>query len=320
MRAMILSAGLGTRLRPLTYVRPKALVPVMGTTVLDFWGSRLTSMGFDRVVLNAFHLPEKIVGAVQEHSWDLAVEVRVEHQLLGTGGGIRNALDCFDDEPIVVINGDILCSAPLTELYEQHLQSRAAVSMLLHDWPAFNNVAVDASNSIRGFGREALALSQKEPQIRLLAFTGIQFLNPGLLAPLPPGEPADILTVYRQFIHAGHPPHAIFSSGLFWREIGSIEAYWNLSAELTALPRDFLSPLPTGGSLWKHPQAALAADAQTKGVVALGAGSSIMPGAVLENVIAWDGVTVEENSVLRRCIITDGVTCRGQHTGEILLG
>jgi mannose-1-phosphate guanylyltransferase len=320
VRAMLLSAGLGTRLRPLTCVRPKALVPVMGTTVIDFWLSRLSGMGFAKVVLNAFHLPEKIVAAGQNHSWDLSVEVRVEQQLLGTGGGIRNALDCFEDEPIVVINGDILCSAPLTELYQQHLQSEAAVSMLLHDWPAFNNVAVDTSDSIRGFGNEALALSQEDPQIRLLAFTGIHFLRPGLLSPLPQGEPADILTVYRQFIRAGHPPRAIFSSGLFWREMGSIEAYWALSTELTALPRDFLAPLPTGRCVWKHPQAVLAADVQTKGVVVLGAGSSIMSGAVLENVIVWDAVKVEENSILRRCVITDGVTCRGEHTDEILLG
>jgi mannose-1-phosphate guanylyltransferase len=320
MRAMILAGGLGTRLRPLTRVRPKTLVPVMGTTVFHFWLSRLAALGFEKVVINAFHLPEQLVVAAQAKGLPLPVEVRVERQLLGTAGGIRNVLDFFEDQHFVVINGDVLCSAPLRELYAQHLNSGAAATLLMHHWPAFNHVAVDAGGWVRGFGDAAVALSRSDPGIGLLAFTGIHFLHPSVLRSLPPGEPADILTVYRQLIQDGNPPRAIITPDGFWREMGSIEAYWALNRELPNLPRAFLPPLLTGCSVWRHPQAHLAADVRTNGLVALGAGSQIKPGVILEDVIIWDGAIVEERSELRQCIVTDGVRCQGQHENEILLG
>jgi NDP-sugar pyrophosphorylase family protein len=102
--------------------------------------------------------------------------------------------------------------------------------------------------------------------------------------------------------------------------MGSIEAYWALHRELPNLRRAFLPPLPTGCRVWQHPQAHLAADVLTNGVVALGAGSQIKPGVTLEDVIIWDGATVAEHSVLRQCIVTDGVRCEGPHENEILLG
>jgi mannose-1-phosphate guanylyltransferase len=320
MRAMILAGGLGTRLRPLTQVRPKTLVPIMGTTVFDFWLSRLAALGFEKVVMNAFHLPEKLVVAAQAKGLPLPIEVRVEKQLLGTGGGIRNVLDFFEDQHFVVINGDILCAAPLQELYAQHLESGAAATLLMHHWPAFNHVAVDAGGWVRGFGDEAGALKRNNTGIGLLAFTGIHFLHPGVVRFLPPGEPADILTVYRRLIRDGNPPRAVVNRDCFWREMGSIEAYWTLHRELPNLCRAFLPPLPTGCNVWQHPQAHLAADVQTSGIVVLGAGSQIKSGVTLEDVIIWDGATVEEHSVLRHCIVTDGVRCEGQHENEILLG
>lgn len=320
MKAMILAAGLGTRLRPLTLVRPKVLVPVMGTPVLDFWIGRLHQAGFEAVIVNAFHLHEALVVSIREKDWPLPVQVRVEPLLLDTGGGIRNVLDFFDDAPFAVVNGDILCDAPLDALYRAHLDSGSVASLLLHDCSPFNNVAVDRENRILGFGQEARNLAQQHSQISLLAFTGIHFLHPAVLKPLPVGEPESVLTAYRQLIREGNPPRALFVSNLFWREMGTLETYRDLNEELARLPQNALLPLQTGNPLCIHPEARIAPDAVLQGIVAVGKETRIMSGAHLRNVIVWDRAFVKEGSRLERCIVTDGAKVEGFHKNRIFDG
>jgi mannose-1-phosphate guanylyltransferase len=320
MRAMILAAGLGTRLRPLTHVRPKALVPIMGATVLRFWFEKLRGMGFDGVVVNAFHRPEQILAEVGRWQADIPAVVRVEAQILGTGGGIRNVLDFFEDEPFVVVNGDVLCDAPLGELARQFLRTEEDVGLLLHDWPVFNNVAVDAEGHILGFGAEARNLAHDRTDIRLQAFTGIHFLKPHVLEPWPIGQLLDIIDVYRREIARGRPPRAFSSPRLFWREMGSVEAYWGLHRELSTLPQGFLPPIQTGQPCWRHPTAVISPEAELTGVVVVGARSRVMPRCRLKDVILWDDVRVEPGSILRNCVVTDQVICSGHHENQTLVG
>lgn len=318
MRAMILAAGLGTRLRPLTHVRPKVLAPVMGMPLLDFWISQLEQAGFEAVIINAHHLPEKLVAAVRAGDWPLPVEVAVERHLLGTAGGIRNVLDFFGREPFVVVNGDIICQVDFAGLYQKHMQAASPVSMLLHDWPAFNNVAV-ANDVVCGFGQGSPALRQEQPAARRLAFTGIHVIDPSVLRPLAFGQAAEIIPVYSQLIDVGKPPQAIVSSSLFWREIGSVGAYRAVHRELITLPHERLAPLQTGQAIFIHPQAEVSPQAELRGMVAIGRGTRVHGGAILENTILWDHVTVRANSLLRGCIVTDGVEVRGNHDNEILI-
>jgi mannose-1-phosphate guanylyltransferase len=320
MKAMILAAGLGTRLRPLTLVRPKVLVPVVGTPVLEFWLWHLRKAGARAAVVNVFHLSEKLACAVAGDSWPLPVESRVEQVLLGTGGGLRNVLDFLGAEPAIVINGDIICDAPLDELLGKHAELGAAASLLLHDCPRFNNVAVDENDLVLGFGPEALELKQNRPNLKLLAFTGIHCIDPAILSALPRDRFSDILTLYREMIRAGRPPRAIYRPGLFWREMGSIEAYWELTRELVAMREDFLPPLHCGGGGWIHPGASIDPGVELRGVVVAGDGCRVMKGALLEDVILRDRVRVAPGSRLRRCIATDGSAVQGAHDGEIITG
>src|SRR5208283_170947 len=161
MRAMILAAGLGTRLLPLTNSRPKALVCLRGVTLLEFWIDRLNRCGFNEVILNAYHQKDRIARAVSSRRWPIPVKVLNEPVLLGTGGGIRAAVEYFGEEPVAVINVDIISNIDLTSLYDRHKSSGAKVSLLLHDWPAFNNVAVNEEGAVLGFGREAEAIQMK---------------------------------------------------------------------------------------------------------------------------------------------------------------
>jgi len=320
MRAMILAAGLGTRLRPLTMVRPKLLTPITGTCVLDFWVRRLHHAGFEAVVINAYHLSDQLVAAVRNKRWSIPVHVRVEPVLLGTGGGIRNALDFFKEEPFMVINGDIICNAFIGDLLRQYIESGSSVGLLMHDCPEFNNVAVDSHGRILGFGQEAIRFVSESRDHQCLAFTGIHIIHPGIFDGFPAGQPGDILTIYRKMIDAGYPPLALRIPSVFWREVGSIDRYRRLHEELGNLEENLVPPLQTGKKFWIDPEAEVSPNAHLKGYVSVGSGSRIAEDVELENSILWSGVEVLPGSSLRNCIVADGVVVAGRHENEILHG
>ncbi|MGA2935679.1 MAG: NDP-sugar synthase [Syntrophobacteraceae bacterium] len=317
MRAMILAAGLGTRLLPLTNCRPKALVSLRGVTLLEFWIERLYRYGFDTVFLNAYHLKDRLAAAVSERQWPMPVEVLNEPVLLGTGGGIRSAARHFADEPFAVINVDIISNVDLNTLYERHKLAGVEVSLLLHDWPEFNNVAVSEDGFVLGFGREAEEIKKRGNGVRLMAFTGIHLINPSALAGAAAGVTGDILNIYRRLIAQGASPRAITQRGLFWREVGSVQSYGKVTRELAQLDPGFLLPVRTGENISIDPGAVVHPDCSLKGSVVAGKGVRICEGVSLENVILWDDIRIEKGSFLKDCIVADGMSISGSHTGKI---
>jgi NDP-sugar pyrophosphorylase family protein len=319
MRAMILAAGIGTRLLPLTSSCPKALVPLRGATMLEFWVERLYRCGFDAVFLNAYHHKDRLAFAVSERQWPIPVKVLNEPALLGTGGGIRSAAEHFGDESFAVINVDVVSDADLRLLYASHKLAGAEVSLLVHDWPAFNNVAVSEDGLVLGFGQEAQAIVERVNGVRLMAFTGIHFINPSALAGTAPGVPGDILDIYRTLIVRGVFPAAITQPGLLWREMGSVESYRNLTRELAEIKPGRLLPVKTGEHVSIHPDAVVHPESSLKGSVVAGRGTRICQGASLEDVILWDKVTIEKGATLKDCIVADGMTISGRHSGKIFV-
>ena len=269
------------------------------------------------MILNAYHLKDRIAAAVSAKQWPIPVKVLNEPVLLGTGGGIRAAAELFGDEPFAVINVDIVSNVDLISLYERHKLSGAEVSLLLHDWPEFNNVAVNEEGSVLGFGREAEEIQKRGHGVRLLAFTGIHFINPSALAGIAAGVPDDILNIYRRLIAKGAPPRAISQQDLFWREVGSVESYGKVTKELTRLEPGFLLPVRTGENISIDPEAVMHPDCSLKGSVVAGRGVRICEGVRLENVILWNDIRIEKGSSLKDCIVADGMTISGSHTGKI---
>ncbi len=317
---MILAAGLGTRLRPLTYVRPKVLVPIQGMRMLDFWVHRLYSQGYEAVVVNAFYLGEQVCRAAREASWPIPVEVRVEDRLLGTGGGLRNVLDFFDGEPLTIINGDVICDVDLKMLREAHETMGSTVTFLMHDFPPFNNVAVSREGFILGFGDRARAMVGENTGVLLEAFTGIHVVNPETLEHIPCGEPYEILTLYERLIRERRPPRAVYREGMFWREMGSINAYTALTRELAENFLDTLYPLKTGNKVVVHPGARVATDVVFKGLVMVGKGCVVGNGVRMQDTILWDNVRVLDGTDLMNCIVADDLTVSGRHSYEVITG
>lgn len=317
MHLMILAAGYGTRLRPLTYVRPKALCPVWGKPLLERWIWQAAEEGFRRVVVNAHHMPQKILEYFASHSWPIPVQVLVEREILGTGGGVRNALEVLDDAPLVVVNADVAAKVSLQSLVEKHQALGAPATMLLCRSHCFNTVRVNGQGTlVTGFFPSTMASGQSG----LWTFSGIHVVEPSALRSMPPGKPFHIIDLYEDWIARGTPPAAVCQEHLWWHDMGSLESYWNLHAAYDQFPNDgarFLGKSDSG--VWVHPLATVASSARLSGVVVVGEASTVERGCVLHNVIVWKGCRIEPETMLENCIVTDGAVVCGRHHNTIFL-
>lgn len=220
MQAMILAAGFGTRLLPYTLIRPKPLFPILNHPLLLLTIQRLQQAGCDHIVVNCHYLREQIAHALQGIH---GVLVQEEDSVLGTGGGLRLALDQFRDEPLLVTNGDIYHTIDYRRLYQSHKENGAPVTMAMHDCPRFNTVAV-ADGRVCSFDDR----TKGEP----LAFTGLHVLEPEVLSGIPASGEYSIIDLYRQLIEQGQPISVTRVDDCFWTDMGTVEDYLALHAGL----------------------------------------------------------------------------------------
>lgn len=223
MRAMILAAGFGTRLRPYTQWTPKPLFTISGRPVLDIMIDRLLEAGCRAIVINTHHQHHQIASFLEKQQYPVPVTVRHEPQILGTGGAIKNVSDFWDTDPFVVINSDIVTDINLAQVYQFHRRHRHPVTLVLHDYPRYNCVTVSSNGFIRAF-------SPKEPGYenrgnRILAFTGIQVLGPEVLKYIPEQTFYSSIDAYRQMIAQGNKIKAYTVRGHYWQDIGTPQSY-----------------------------------------------------------------------------------------------
>lgn len=190
MNALILAAGLGTRLGELTSDRPKALVEVSGKTMLEHQLQHLSAAGFDRFVINIHHFAPKVRAFLEEHK-NFGLDIRLSDEsdlLLDTGGGIRQAMHLFgNDQPVLVHNVDIFSSADLRSLYEGHLKSGADSTLLVAQRSTSRYLYFDSDNMLRGWSNEKTGQVRSpypgfdKTRFTPYAFQGIHVLSPTLL-------------------------------------------------------------------------------------------------------------------------------------------
>jgi mannose-1-phosphate guanylyltransferase len=222
-RAMILAAGFGTRLKPLTEHLPKPLIEVAGVAMLSLALNRLRQLKPRVLVVNGHHLSDRLENFLNEKkSGFRRLEYIFEPAILDTGGGILNAANFLDGPFFVTVNADIVSEIPLAPAVARHLKSRALVTMLLHDHPRYNQVEVDSAGVIRRFGAQEAASGN-----RLLAYTGIQICSP-LLLDLLAREPVaafSLITFYRRLLASGRldiRAHVIDTDkNCYWRDLGT---------------------------------------------------------------------------------------------------
>jgi NDP-sugar pyrophosphorylase family protein len=215
MRAMILAAGFGTRLRPLTNTVPKALVPVAGRPLIEYGLLFLKSQGIEEVIINLHHLGEKIRAALGDGSiYGLRITYSPENPLLETGGGIKKAQAFLDGETFIVLNCDTILDLDVSALLTTHRQNRAAATLVLRADPEaarYGLLETDASGRIRRFlGQPA---EVREP-LSSYMFTGCQLLEPRIFTFMPTEKPfSTTRETYPWMLRVGEPLHGFVHNG-----------------------------------------------------------------------------------------------------------
>ena len=192
MKAMIFAAGLGTRLRPLTNDRPKALVEIGGKTMLERVILRLADAGFDDITVNIHHFGQKVIDFLEaHHNFGLNIHISDErHMLLETGGGILKARQFLDgDEPFLVHNADILTDLDLKAMYQSHVESGAMATVLVKDRKTSRYFVFDNDYRLQGWINKSTGETRPidfvyNESLHELAFGGIHVISPSIFEEL----------------------------------------------------------------------------------------------------------------------------------------
>jgi len=307
MKAFVLGAGLGTRLRPLTEKRPKPLVPLYGKPLITFALDHLIASGIESFAVNTHHCPEAyhpVGSSYRGHP----LAFRHEPVLLDTGGGIKNVEDLLGDEPFLVYNGDVLADFPLRPAIDRHLSSGNPATLILRS--SGGPLHVQCRDGRVCDIRNMIGHSDAPPFV----FTGISILSPEIFRHIPAGEILSIIPVYLSLIRAGLTVGGTVVDGGLWFDIGTRDAYFG-AHDLLRPGGHRLSYLPDD---WPHPvqePAEVSPSAQVNGVCSIGRSSQIGAGAVLEDCVLWENATVLPGAHLTRCVVRDGSEAAGTALG-----
>lgn len=237
MKAMILAAGLGTRLRPLTDTIPKPLLP-LGDMPIVLWNLLLLrANGIREVILNVHYLGSMIEEALGDGSrWDMRIAYSHEPELLGTGGGLKAAEWFFERQPFLVMNGDTLIDLDVQALRDFHQAQGGIATLVLRDdplamqWGAVESDVQDRLLRINGQGaQEGLAA----PAVTSRMFAGVHILHPSILDDAPKGKPFSIIDSYTRALAGGSRLLGFVHAG-YWSDIGTVERYTQAQADVAA--------------------------------------------------------------------------------------
>ena len=319
MQAVILVGGQGTRLRPITYDVPKALVPLRNRPFMGYMLDFLKGGGLTGAVLSLGYLPTPIQDYLAGFDLDgFAVDYAVENRALGTAGGIKNASRYIEgDGPVVAVNGDVLSGLDLRNLIEQHQSTDALATLTLtsvEDPTAYGLVEVDHDMMVHRFIEKPAA----DEVTTNLVNAGIYVLEPEVLEMIPPGREVSIEREIFPELQARGRLRAYVSSS-YWRDIGTPRSYLAASHDVLSgavgAPREGFEYCEVNHSVRKGknvkllPPVSVAAGCEIEshatigGRSALGPGCRVGEGAVVEGSILLEGAEVEAGAIVRGSII-----------------
>jgi mannose-1-phosphate guanylyltransferase len=276
-----MTAGIGQRLRPLTYVRAKPAVPVAGVPLISRILRTLRDQGITEAVLNLHHKPETLAALIGEgRDFGMRVRYSWEHPVLGSAGGPRRAMPLVADDPFLIVNGDTLTSVDLQALWREHHASGALVTMSLIRNPEphkYNGVLVDGEGWVTGFARAGQAETSYH-------FVGPQVAAHEAFAGVKEGEYAESTWGCYWPLIAANPRsiRAFMVDGIQFLDIGTVADYVRTNQTIAAAE---------GTDPWT-----------------LGRNVQIAPSARVTRSIVWDDVTIGEGASVDGCVVTDGVT------------
>ena len=232
MKAMILAAGLGTRLRPLTDDRPKALVEVAGRTLLEITLSRLRTFDVREVIINVHHFADMVVDYLKANdNFGMRIEISREEVLLDTGGGLKKAAQFFLenssglDEPFVLHNVDVISTIDLGRMVQFHREHGALATLAVQERETSRYLLFDGQLLCgRRAGRDQKPeLVRRADQVQVLAFSGIHVVSPRLFAMMTEEGAFSIIASYLRLAAQGEKILAFRADEYYWRDLGRPE-------------------------------------------------------------------------------------------------
>jgi NDP-sugar pyrophosphorylase family protein len=230
MKAMILAAGLGTRLRPLTDDRPKALVEIAGRTLLEITLSRLRAYGIREVIINVHHFADMILEYLKTNdNFGMRIEVSREEVLLDTGGGLKKAANFFledanrFEEPFILHNVDVISTIDLRRLVQFHTENQALATLAVQNREASRYLLFDEQLQLCGrrSGRDPNPEFVRPSQpVQALAFSGIHVISPRFLTMMIEEDVFSIITPYLRLAAHGETILAFRADEYYWRDLG----------------------------------------------------------------------------------------------------
>jgi mannose-1-phosphate guanylyltransferase len=282
--ALVLTAGLATRLQPLSQVRAKAALPVAGESLVVRILRSLRAAGITRVVLNLHHRAETITREVGDGSaLGLSVRYSWETEVLGSAGGPARALPLLEANRFLIVNGDTLAEVDLAALAAQHVDTNALVTMaVVNADPRYNAILADENGIVKGFTKSTSGTPGTSGTLGTYHFIGVQAVNAAALAGVNPATRSET-------VHGMYPD-------LIAQRPGSLRVM-RTTAEFFDIgtPRDYL-------------ETSLKLAAREGRAPDRGNGCTIAPDADLTDTILWNDVRIGAGASLTRCVAADGVT------------
>ena len=289
MRAIILSAGYGTRLWPLTEDRTKPAIPILGKPLVGYVAEYLAGYGFDEILVNLHHRPDSVRKALGDGSrFGVKLHYVEEPEILGTSGALDNTREFFERDTFLVVNGKIITDIDLKAALETHRRMNALATMVMLPNARRERFSVVETKDGRVTRFAGMPNASDEGPAPLM-FTGIHIMEPRIFDYIPRAVFSDSVThVYPKAIAAGETIAAHVADGR-WRELSTLRRYLDISREMLE---------------------------ETDQRYVAGANSVIAPSAEVMESILWDGVEVHAGARVNRCILADRVVIPENETIE----
>ena len=232
MKAMILAAGLGMRLRPLTDHRPKALVEIAGRTLLEITLARLRAFGISDVIINVHHFADMVMEYLKtNNNFGMRTTMSREEVLLDTGGGLKKAAYFFGDdsssreEPFILHNVDVISTIDLQRMVQLHTENQALATLAVQDRETSRYLLFDNASELCGrrSEREKTELVRSAEQVQPLAFCGIHVISPRLFALMSEEGAFSIITSYLRLAAQGEKILDFRADEYYWQDLGKLD-------------------------------------------------------------------------------------------------
>ncbi len=307
MRVMIMAAGIGTRLRPLTDLMPKPMAPIVNRPALYHILKLLHAHGFREVVINLHHLPDQITGYFGDGTaLGMHIDYSYEGELLGTAGGVKNNEAFLGGDTFLVVSGDSLTDVDLTGLIAAHRRYGSIATMAVKevaDPSLYGVVVADDEDRVVGF-QEKPTLEQARSR---LCNSGIYVFEREILHEIPPAQFDDFgKRVFPDLLRNGVPFHA-HSIGSYWSDVGNLGEYMRGNGDALTrrvdvdIPGEEIRP-----GVWIDDEVQVAASARIESPVALGRECRVGEGAVIEGpCVVGEGCTIGAGAHIARSLILE---------------